>query len=72
MDREDRIHVTFHKPGKDGKRNKMEGMVSINTDTYTNPFCQKMSKIEGSALPQPGSDSEGESSYTVCIVDQAS
>lgn len=37
------VHVTYHKGS-----GKMRNMVSINTDTYTNPFCQAMSKIEGS------------------------
>jgi len=50
MDSRHPIHVTYHKT-RAGKtrtgKNKMANMVSINTDTYNNPFCQAMSKIEG-------------------------
>jgi len=46
MNGKHRIHVTFHTSRK-GK-NKMESMVSINTDTYNNPFCQRMSQVPGS------------------------
>jgi hypothetical protein len=36
------LHFTFHKVRKDGFANKMDGMISINTNSVTNPFCQRM------------------------------
>ena len=47
MDARYPIHVTYHKARK-GNANKMEGMVSINADTYNNPFCKNMCLIKGS------------------------
>jgi hypothetical protein len=47
MDARYPIHVTYHK-AKSGVANKMDQMVSINTDTYHNEFCQRMSKVKGS------------------------
>ena len=35
------IHLTYHKE-KGGEKNKMDGMVSINTSTLYNSFCQVM------------------------------
>lgn len=40
-----RLHITRHVARSD-RRSKMMHMFSLNTDTYTNAFCQEMSKDE--------------------------
>ena len=47
MDNRHPIHVTYHLTRR-GVHNKMANMVSINADTYNNPFCKRMRQIKGS------------------------
>jgi hypothetical protein len=41
------VKLTYH-IAKNGGHNKMDGIVSINTSTLSNPFCQKMMKVKDS------------------------